>query len=254
MENLTKQEKEQNNPNIGIVPFQKEVKGTGFSERLKEVIGNKSGRAFAKEVNISYSTLHNYLTNVSSPTLDNLISLANATGVSLEWLATGEGTKKNSNIVERAFERLEKERSEPDEISMLESFESIDVSAGLGSFNEGVTEPDGQVPYDNNLLHSLGVKATNCGVFWANGYSMQPTIFDGDQLLVDFSKKEIRNGKIYLIQNNDSIWVKRVKLLWEGIELISDNQDEYAPIIISKEDAEHLKIIGQVVHVGHRLI
>lgn len=228
-----------------------------FSERMKWIAKNSfkdNYSEFARAVGVAPASLVRWIKGEADPSRSNLVKTASVAGVSLEWLATGEGTKKNSNIVERAFERLEKERSEPDEISMLESFESIDVSAGLGSFNEGVTEPDGQVPYDNNLLRSLGVKATNCGVFWANGHSMQPTIFDGDQLLVDFSKKEIRNGKIYLIQNNDSIWVKRVKLLWEGIELISDNQDEYTPIIISKEDAEHLKIIGQVVHVGHRLI
>ncbi|MDH3000163.1 hypothetical protein A1D23_08170 [Chelonobacter oris] len=97
---------------------------------------------------------------------------------------------------------------------MLQTFESIDVSAGFGSFDEGVTQPDGQIPYDNNLLQRLGVKPQHCGVFWASGYSMQPTIFDGDQLLVDFSKKEIKNEKIYLVQNGESIWVKRIKLLW----------------------------------------
>lgn len=50
-------------------------------------------------------------------------------------------------------------------ISMIDSFASIKVSAGFGSFNEGVTKPDGQEPYADSLLHTLGVNAKKCAVF-----------------------------------------------------------------------------------------
>ena len=83
---------------------------------------------------------------------------------------------------------------------------------------------------------------------------MQPTIQNGDQLLIDFSRKEVKGNNIYLIQNSDSVWVKRVKMLWDGVELISDNREEYEPIKISNQEAQNLQIIGQVVHVGHSLI
>lgn len=231
-----------------------------FGERLQWILKEKfSGNTseFARTVGIAITSLNRWLIGEADPSRSNLIKTANAAGVSLEWLATGKESQSQTletDIVARAFERLERERSELDEISMLNSFESIEVSAGFGSFNEGITQPDGLVPYDNALLHALGVKASHCGVFWANGYSMQPTIFDGDQLLVDFSKKEVKNEKIYLVQNNDSIWVKRVKLLWDGVELISDNRDEYEPIKITADEAQNLQIIGQVVHVGHKLI
>ncbi|MGX3065500.1 XRE family transcriptional regulator [Ursidibacter arcticus] len=253
MQSLTEQQKEQKERSIGTVPFDKQTKGTGFSERLKKMIGNKSGRAFAKEVGISYSTLHNYLTNVSSPTLDNLIALAEATGVDMKWLATGEEPTTNENFIEKAFQRAGQLLQEG--ISMINGYPSINVSAGFGSFNEGVTQPEGQEPYSDALLASLGVKASNCGVFWANGTSMAPTIADNDQMLVDFSKNEVKgDNKIYLVQNGESVWVKRVKVKWEGVELISDNKEEFEPITISKEDAQNLQIIGQVVHIGHSLI
>lgn len=88
---------------------------------------------------------------------------------------------------------------------------TTNLSTGFGSFNESVTEPESEEPYSDSLL-SLGVKAHNCGVFWANGTSMAPTISDGDQMLVDFSKKEARgDDKIYLVQNGESVWVKRVR-------------------------------------------
>ncbi|MDP0333975.1 S24 family peptidase, partial [Glaesserella parasuis] len=52
----------------------------------------------------------------------------------------------------------------------------------------------------------------------------------------------------------DSVWVKRVKIEWDGVELISDNKEEYRPIRISADEAQNLQIIGQVVHIGHSLI
>ncbi|AGK02876.1 TPA: helix-turn-helix transcriptional regulator [Mannheimia haemolytica] len=140
-------------------------------------------------------------------------------------------------------------------ISMIDSFASIKVSAGFGSFNEGVTKPDGQEPYADSLLHTLGVNAKKCAVFWASGDSMYPTIDNGDQLLVDLSRNEIRgDNNIYIVQNGDSVWVKRVKLLWDGVELISDNREEYELIKITADQAQNLQIIGQVVHIGHSLV
>lgn len=253
METLTNQQKEQKDPKNEFVPLGDGTKGTDFSDRLKKVIGDRSGRAFAKEVGISYSTLHNYLTNVSSPTLDNLIALANSAGVSLQWLATGENEeKKERNHVAEAFERVREMLEEG--VSMVSSYPSINVSAGFGSFNEGVTEPEGEEPYSDSLLAALRVQPHKCAVFWANGDSMLPTIADGDQMLVDLTKTEVRgDNKIYLVQNGESVWVKRLRQGWGVIELISDNES-YRPIHIPISEAQNLQVIGQVVHIGHSLV
>lgn len=139
-------------------------------------------------------------------------------------------------------------------VLMIDSFSSINVSAGFGSFNEGVTKPDEQTPYSAALLRKLGVNPKYAAVFWADGISMRPTIDDGDQMLVDLKRKEIKGDKIYLVQNGASVWVKRVKIRWEGVELISDNREEYPPIILSKDEAENLQVIGQLVHLGKNMI
>ncbi|PRL12669.1 putative HTH-type transcriptional regulator, partial [Haemophilus influenzae] len=73
-------------------------------------------------------------------------------------------------------------------VLMIDSFSSINVSAGFGSFNEGVTKPDEQTPYSAALLRKLGVNPKYAAVFWADGISMRPTIDDGDQMLVDLKR------------------------------------------------------------------
>lgn len=214
----------------------------------------KEGRSrneLADTLGISLSALQAWEMNEREPQASMILQIAEELNVSPSYLLTGEEPTLSYHLVERAFEKAKSLTEEM--ISMIDSFFSINVSAGFGSFNEGVTEPDGQEPYADNLLQSLGVKAHHCAVFWASGNSMQPTIDNGDQLLVDLSRKEIKGDNIYLVQNGDSVWVKRVRVEWDSVELISDNR-EYRPIKMPKEEAQNLQIIGQVVHVGHSLI
>lgn len=208
----------------------------------------------AKMIGVSLSALQGWETNEREPQASMIIKIAETLDVTPNYLLTGEQSqpKSENGIVTRAFERLKDVSDEM--VSMIDSFFSINVSAGFGSFNEGITKPDGQEPYSNELLQKLGVQAEYCGVFWARGRSMHPTISDGDQMLVSFKHKEVIGNNIYLVQNGDSVWVKRVKILWDGVELISDNKDEYAPIKITADEAQNLQIIGQVFHTGHSLV
>lgn len=228
-----------------------------FSERMKWIAENSfkdNYSEFARAVGVAQASLSRWVKGEADPSRSNLVKIAEVSNVSIEWLATGKEIQPHhsQNLVERAFNRLKDATDEM--ISMVNSFTSINVSAGFGSFNEGVTQPDGQEPYSSELLQKLGVQAEYCGVFWAGGRSMHPTIADGDQMLVSFKHKEVRGNNIYLVQNGDSVWVKRVKVLWDGVELISDNKEEYEPIKITTDEAQNLQIIGQVVHTGHSLV
>lgn len=227
-----------NNPSIG--------------SRIRELREQKkiSRNAMAENLGLSLSALQNWETSQTEPIASMIITLAEELGVEPSYLLTGE---KNGDVDSPPIKRAQKH--EISGVSMIDCFCSVNVSAGFGSFNEGITKPDGQEPYSDSLLQRLGVKAHNCGVFWARGTSMQPTIANSDQMLVDFSQKEATgDDKVYLVQNGDSVWVKRIKPLWDGIELISDNREEYEPIKIPADEAQNLQIIGQVVHIGHSLV
>ena len=221
-----------------------------FAKRMQFLLDTKfngNSSKFSKAVGVKQPSLSKWIKGESDPTRTSLLSISKATGVSAGWLISGDGDNElESNMLTS--------QQDIDGISMIDCFCSVNVSAGFGSFNEGVTAPDGQVPYSDSLLQKLGIKPTHAAVFWADGTSMRPTIDDGDQMLVDLSKKEIKGDKIYLVQNRESVWVKRVKVNWNGIELISDNKEEYAPITLTKEEADKLEIIGQVAHIGKNMI
>ncbi|MFG1497450.1 helix-turn-helix transcriptional regulator [Saccharospirillum sp. HFRX-1] len=62
-----------------------------FADRLRELIGTSSVSAFARRVDLGESLIRKYLKG-SEPTLSRANQIADITGCSLEWLATGRGT------------------------------------------------------------------------------------------------------------------------------------------------------------------
>lgn len=65
-----------------------------FQDRLKEIIGTQKIRAFARKCGIAEGSLRNYLVTDALPGTENLVAMARAGEVELQWLATGEGSKR----------------------------------------------------------------------------------------------------------------------------------------------------------------
>ena len=87
-------------------------------------------------------------------------------------------------------------------------------------------------------------------MFLVSGDSMYPTLKDGEEIIVDRSKKELKDGKIFVLNNEGAMLVKKVQITYNGITLISQNI-EYTPIELDAEQANSLIVIGQVVR-GYR--
>lgn len=87
-------------------------------------------------------------------------------------------------------------------------------------------------------------------MFLVSGDSMYPTLKDGEEIIVDRSKKDLKDGKIFVLNNEGAMLVKKVQITYSGVTLISQNS-EYAPIELDAEQANSLIIIGQVVR-GYR--
>jgi transcriptional regulator with XRE-family HTH domain len=67
-----------------------------IGQRLRELRGNESQADFARRLKADKNTIGNYERGDRSPDLDFLIRLKEVTGVSLDWLATGEGEARIS--------------------------------------------------------------------------------------------------------------------------------------------------------------
>lgn len=60
-----------------------------------EIVG--SGDAISQKTGIPRSTLETYLTGKAEPKASRLVAIADAAGVSVEWLATGRGAMRPDN-------------------------------------------------------------------------------------------------------------------------------------------------------------
>ena len=238
---MSYQEKEQKNKKRKTDPFKERGKGTGFSERLSTVLGDMSGRAFSKETGISYSTIHNYLSGVSSPTLENLVTLADKANVSIEWLATGKGHELKEEPGAYSSGLLE-------EFALIPGYR-IQVSAGHGSLNPDQIEPTRHLAFRRKWLKYRGFKESDLAIVWAKGDSMEPTIHNNDTLVVHLGRDKPSDGHIYIFRNGDELFVKRYQSMLGTWRLISDNS-YYRDLDIPKEEQHQFEVVGQVVHIA----
>lgn len=90
----------------------------------------------------------------------------------------------------------------------------------------------------------------------AKGDSMNPTIIDGDVLIIR-QQTTIEDGRvaIVLVDGLDAT-VKRVHITAGGITLIGDNPSVYTPHFYTNEEIDTLpvKIIGKVVEIRRKMI
>lgn len=79
---------------------------------------------------------------------------------------------------------------------------------------------------------------------------MEPTIHNGDSILVDTSKTALVDGSIFVLRLGDDLYAKRLQKRFDGgVEIISDNK-EYSTQVVPREMLESLAIIGKVIWVG----
>jgi phage repressor protein C with HTH and peptisase S24 domain len=209
-----------------------------FADRLKDLMGADKESQFAQKCHIPLSTMRKYL-NGSTPGLDKAVQIARLNGVSLTWLATGEG---------------ESTESEKDPESLSEQFVMIpgysqQVSAGHGSSGRDNPEPVRELAFSRHWLRVKGFDPKALAVVWAKGDSMHPTISDNDSLVVHLNRKVPRDGYIYVFRNGDELYVKRYQHAVDAWRLISDNS-LYPPLDIPKQEQHQFDVIGQVVHVA----
>lgn len=124
----------------------------------------------------------------------------------------------------------------------------LGASAGPGTM-AGEEIPSGRLRFNNRWLKGQGLEPANLSVIEVEGDSMEPTLRDGDEILVDRSPRPMRAG-VHVIRLDDVLLVKRLETGPAGtIRVISDN-----PAYPRMERAvTEVEIVGRVVWKGGRL-
>ncbi|WP_437880980.1 XRE family transcriptional regulator [Pseudomonas sp. LRF_L74] len=214
---------------------------SAFIERLRVLIARVgSANALAKSAGVSQSGFQRYLAG-GQPTRRVLIALARAARVDLLWLMTGEGRP----------DRMESPVVKGDTSSLT----LLPMYKGRRALRE--EDMDAELPLKPETLAGLGFcrfwlskhgmdDASLAGLYMS-GQSMEPTISNGDTVLVNITQRDIVDGDIYALRKERTVLIKRVQNDLDGhLRLISDN-----PIIKPIEvDRDTIDVIGRVVWRG----
>lgn len=208
--------------------------------RLNELIGDESHMSFARRCGFSVGALKNYLTKGTIPSADKAMQIADVCGVRLEWLIHGTGPKY-----------AEAPQASP--YSEVPRYD-LALAAGYGSFIDRAELLD-HIPFTQAFLRrKLGRSSTDGLVMLdARGDSMEPTIGDGDLVMIDTRETDLQGGLMAFVLH-DAAYIKRLRpLMAGGLEIASDNADLYPAERLSQEDLADIQIIGRVRWVGRVL-
>ena len=173
--------------------------------------------------------------------LGRAIEVAQACGVSLEWLATGHKPEQLS---------LAKETLHNFQLQTYVYIPRLTVRGAEGSGTEVLQEDiAGLMALDDQFIRQqLRRRPEDLRVITAEGDSMDPTIRDGDLLLVDTSVQKISGSRIYVLDIDGALLVKRIQQLLDGALSVRSDNPKYKEETVRPTEQRPVHIIGEVIY------
>lgn len=198
---------------------------------------------FADKVGIKRNTFYTYVSGDREPRASDILSIADRSEVSLDWLLRGVGVGPSASI----------EAKLSGESISIPRFE-VQAAAGDGSEVLSQEVADYFI-VSKDWVSRYITNGAKLGMIEARGDSMEPTIRDGDGLIINFnfSKMDLNQGGVFIISTSDGVKVKRLQVMIDGGIRISSDNPNYAPETIDREFAdEHLHVQAKVIFsIGH---
>jgi phage repressor protein C with HTH and peptisase S24 domain len=226
-----------------------------FVARLHTILRHwPSADRLARSMNVSPSAFRKWLKGEAEPSRERLVALAEAAQVGIAWLAKGEGPEPRFQTADTASRRPRStgpmSHLNASHFLLLPHRAETAAAAGSGAapLPPHATE---YIAFQHEWLRSVfRVEPENLTLEIAAGESMQPTIHDGDLLLVDTTAHSLRNFGIYVLEVAGERLVKRVQRKVDGsLVLISDNA-AYQPDLVPNERVGEVTVVGRVIWGG----
>ncbi len=210
--------------------------------RLDEVLRKfVSVAELARAIGVSDNAIYKWLSGRGQPSVANLVALARAAKVSVEWLATGQEHPAPKRSAARA--------AEPAGFAYVAGYD-LKEPGGRGEPLRSEQIVDYLAFKKDWVRARLKVDPRNLLLIEAIGDSMSPTLEEADLLLVDLGEPRFRHDGIYVLRREHELAVKRLQRRPDGaLNIISDNPAYQASIVAS--DSVH--IIGRVIWAAGRL-
>jgi len=212
-------------------------------------------KAFSEDVlERNHSYTYNFLRRHSPIELQrsDLLAMADRFTLSSEFMAA-------NNLLSDQNRHLSETKTEPvmmvndAEVVMLPYFD-MRASAGAGAaLLDDMPAVRSRIPMRRDMIDRLRGNPKHCVIFDVDGDSMDPTLRDGDQIIVDLSQGSVTADALYVLQVGDDFIVKRLArnpIRPGRVGVLSDNPayHDYPDV-----DLADLTIIGRVIWTGRAL-
>lgn len=218
-----------------------------LADRIREcavIVGN--GDELSRKTAIPRSTLESYLTGDSEPKASRCAAIAQAAGVSLDWLIAGKGDKYGSPV------QAVGDGSAEDMYAYVPLYDAR-CSAGHGSWNEGCRVLT-MLAFTRYSLRKKGLDPARLSAIRVDGDSMEGLLSDGDTVMIDHGRNALEGEAVYVIRLDDHLYAKRLQRQFDGsVQVISENQ-AYRDMLVPKDRLADLEIVGRVVWSGGWMI
>ena len=221
-----------------VADAQPRVARGDFAERVDALVVQTGGvSALARKAGLSRRMIDNYRSG-SEIGLGNAVALADAGGVSLDWLA---GRQSDAAVTTQ---------NRRDDSYIAVPRYDVQAAAGSGAVVD-VEDPHSYLQLDESYIRvQLGLSPGHVVMIEATGDSMTPTIRNGDLLLVDTRTPQLRGAGVYVLAVDELLLVKRVAVRTDGSIVISSDNPKYPAEEYAKRDLDRLRFVGRVAWVG----
>ncbi len=221
-------------------PMNSEFQNT--DNELKSLVESAEVKAggvkkLAEMLDVSTKTIYNWKNGARFPERDNWLKMKDFVG---ESSGTGD-------VQIPALQASGYGHQEPDyfKVPYVEARPAGDKNGSL-ILEAGVRS---YLAFSSPWIHSKG-SPSHMKAFKVMGDSMGPAIPDGSVVLVDESRKEFVNGKVYIVSHDQGLKIKRVR--WENEQYVlysDDGMTDPQPIATD----EYFKIEGRVIWTAHEV-
>lgn len=127
----------------------------------------------------------------------------------------------------------------------------VEASAGHGALVHAEEQVD-EMAFAAGFVRSITASdAASLAIIRVKGDSMEPTMLDGDKVLVDRSKTSLDFDGIYVLRYGQALHVKRVgRHRRRGWVTITSDNDQYREIEAEYSDVD---IVGRVLWFGRKV-
>lgn len=216
---------------------------TTLAERLTSIMAEK-GLSQAELARMTGLKQPSVFKIVSGQTLNpkNIVEIATALGVDVNWLKTGEG-ERDADVFAFTSEKDDDHTLRVDLLdaelaahsSGIINLEYPDVISSIFFTHEGVKRILGRTTTDGVYMFKVPTD------------SMVPTITQNDIVFIDTNVKEYIGEGVYSFNLNGETYIKRLQRLPTGVIMALSDNPLYHPFEITEDLFDTAEIIGKFI-------